>query len=151
MTTRPNCEIGSSCEDLIPEVWADVERGLAKEQDRLHGYRFVTVVLMRSFDFKGLTEWIYQGRRWIDAKEAQAHIKDEFGKCVGLIVRARAYSADPPRKWGLPLNSGWPQSSLWSATGRSSASNGGMEAVSMPRSRFAGGSAIPPFGCAACS
>lgn len=41
MATRRNSEIVPSWEgQLIPEVWADVQRGLMNERDRLRGSRF---------------------------------------------------------------------------------------------------------------
>jgi hypothetical protein len=119
MTTRPNSEIVPTWQGrLIPEVWGDVQRGLAKERDRLRGSRFVTVVLQRSFDIDGLTEWIYFGRAWNDAEQARAHVEEELGKCVGLYVRSRGYNADPPwRELDPPSHVRWPPGSLWPTEG----------------------------------
>lgn len=119
MATRRNSEIVPSWEgQLIPEAWADVQRGLMKERDRLRGNRFVTVVLQRSFDYDGLTEWVYFGRGWNNADAAQGHVEEEVGKCVGLYVRSRGHNADPPwRELDPPKSGRWPKSEQWPSHG----------------------------------
>lgn len=115
MATRRNSEIVPSWEgQLIPEVWADVQRGLMNERDRLRGSRFVTLVLRRSFDYDGLTEWVYLGRGYADAGAARVHVEEEVDKCVGLYVRTRALNAEAPwRKLDQPKSDRWPDSAGW--------------------------------------
>lgn len=119
MDTHPNSEIVPFWKGrLIPDVWLDVQKGLAKERARLAGSRWVTAVLQRSFDIEGLTEWIYLGRGFADLPLAEEHIRDQLQRCVGLYVHSRGFNANPPwRELPEPAHVRWPNIDLWPSVG----------------------------------
>ena len=118
MNTKPNSDIIPSWRgQLIPDAWEDVRYGIEKIRSRIHGHRFVTVVLQRSLDFEGLSEWIYIGWAWSTLEEAQAFASEELDRNVALHVRARNDAEKPWFKYEDLGILRWPDVSIWPTEG----------------------------------
>lgn len=97
---------------LIPEAVEKVTRGVALEQERLRGSRFLVVLRRYELDYDGITEWIelVGGHPDVEGAVASAQI-------VGaqrLVEMGRRL--DPERKWkhDAPKGMPWPKAApVW--------------------------------------
>lgn len=92
---------------LIPEAVEKVAQGVAIEQDRLRGCRFLVVLRRYELDYDGITEWIevVSGHQDVESAAATAQI-------VGaqrLVEMGRRL--DPKREWthATPKAMPWPK------------------------------------------
>lgn len=93
--------------ELIPEAVEKVARGVALEQERLRGSRFLVVLRRYELDFEGSFEWI---------EFVSGHTDLEGAVVSAQIVGAQAMiemgrRLDPDRKWkhATPKPTRWPK------------------------------------------
>jgi hypothetical protein len=94
--------------NLIPEAVEKVARGVALEQERLRGSRFLVVLRRYELDYDGITEWI---------EIVSGHVDVESAAVAAQIIGAQRLvelgrRIDPKREWKHAARPGffpWPK------------------------------------------
>lgn len=94
--------------ELIPEAVEKVARGVALEQERLHGSRFLVILRRYELDYDGITEWI---------EIVSGHTDVESAAAAAQLIGAQRLvevgcGLDPKREWkhaAVPRALPWPK------------------------------------------
>jgi hypothetical protein len=93
--------------NLIPEAVEKVARGVALEQERLRGSRFLVVLRRYELDYDGVTEWIEFVSGYADVESAVA--RAQIVGAQRLVEMGRRLDSERKWKHAVPKAMPWPK------------------------------------------